>query len=318
MSVAERKGLLGWLLNLFWLRPEERLEDKLQTVIIKIREHQESINEFSFRMQKRAEELYQKVMEHLKQSQSKALSDDERTAHYNLAKTFAEELVEIKKFIKAVRFVVIGLEKVAQRIQTVKDVKDLQAQLGPIRMLLTSIKQEVEGVFPSVGAAIDDINRSVAELMIHTSSGIHEVTGADTFTKDTEVDSIIKEAWAQAAASIESAIPELTALFQQRAQEQKAPQQLRQIAVHQKQAVPRAEEARRAQAGAAEPVGLAAKPGGTMLEEIEEAVLNEVKARKGVINVEELASKYGVSKDAIFQVLENLSRKGKIRIARAY
>ena len=307
MSMAEKKtGILGWLKGLFTQTSlEDSLEDRIQSVIIKIREHQDSINEFAFRMQRRAEELYAKVTEHLKKSQSPLLTDDERRAHYNLARTFAEEIVEIKKFTKAVRFVAIGLEKVAQRLQTVKDVKDLQEQLGPIRMLLVGLKQEVESVFPAVGTTIDDINRAIAELMIHSSSGLHELNSLDSYTKDEEVNKIIRDAWSLATATVESVIPEPTTLIQNK---QPAPSTAK------KSPEPIDVTLNKSKS---EQVALPSSSAGKekpKLEEIEKIVLEEAKINKGRINVDDISSRYKLRKDDVFDALESLRRKGKIRI----
>lgn len=307
MSMAEKKtGILGWLKGLFAQTSlEDSLEDRIQSVIIKIREHQDSINEFAFRMQRRAEELYAKVTEYLRKSQSPLLTDDERRAHYNLARTFAEEIVEIKKFTKAVRFVAIGLEKVAQRLQTVKDVKDLQEQLGPIRMLLVGLKQEVESVFPAVGTTIDDINRAIAELMIHSSSGLHELNSLDSYTKDEEVNKIIKDAWSLATATVESVIPEPTTLIQNK---QPAPSTAKKSPEPIDVTLSKSKS---------EQVALPSSPAGKekpKLEEIEKIVLEEAKINKGRINVDDISSKYKLRKDDVFEALESLRRKGKIRI----
>lgn len=301
-----RTGIIGWLRGLFAQSSiEDSLEDRIQSVIIKIREHQDSINEFAFRMQRRAEELYAKVTEHLRKSQSPLLTNDERQAHYNLARTFAEEIVEIKKFTKAIRFVAIGLEKVAQRLQTVKDVKDLQAQLGPIRMLLVGLKQEVENVFPAVGTTIDDINRSIAELMIHSSSGLHELNSLDSYTKDEEVNKIIKEAWSLATATVESVMPEPTALIQN-----KQPV----VSTVKKSPEPIDVTLSKTKSERVALPSVSFSQEKLRLEEIEKIVLEEAKLNKGRINIEEISSRYKLRKDDIFEALESLRRKGKIRI----
>lgn len=305
MSVSDRvAGILGWFKGLLSWGGEDELIDKIQSVIVRIREHKDSIDEFAFRMQKRAEELSQKVSEYMKRSQLTSLTEDERLVNYNLARTFAEEMVEIKRFTKAVRFVSIGLEKVAQRLQTVKDIKDLQAQLGPIKLLLQGLKQEVENVFPSVGAAIDDINRSIAELMINTSSGMHEVNQLDTYTKDSEVEKVIKEAWELATASVEKVIPEPIALTQARQPDQK---------IERKSPSPIDVTVNRGKQ--AEIAGAVASSASRVkLEELERLVLEEIKANKGKISVDEFAQRHRVSKNDVFNALESLSKKGKIRV----
>jgi uncharacterized membrane protein len=50
-------------------------------------------------------------------------------------------------------------------------------------------------------------------------------------------------------------------------------------------------------------------------EELEKAVLEEIKKSGGRIVVSELSIKLGVDKDKIYEALYNLSKKGKIKIA---
>ncbi|MGC8679311.1 MAG: helix-turn-helix domain-containing protein, partial [Fervidicoccaceae archaeon] len=50
-------------------------------------------------------------------------------------------------------------------------------------------------------------------------------------------------------------------------------------------------------------------------EELENAVLEEIKKNGGKVIVTELSSKLGVDKDKIYEILYNLSKKGKIKVS---
>ena len=321
-------GFLGWFKSIFGHRAgEPDWKEKMQMIITMIREQQEKLDLISFRMQNRAEELFDRIVEQYKKANRKDVADDERKTLLNMARTFAEEIREIKAILRAIGFTKVSLEKVVQRLETVKDVKDFQDSIVPITSLIKGIKQEISPIFPSIGSALDEIHRSISELAFQTSAGIHSLpTGNLTPGESEDVEKILKEAWQAATESVEKKIPEPT----------------RVVGMKIKSTNPAMKTVAKKPVAKSKPVDVVVeankkhdsseKDSVTEVSEVEEAiklpvprlsmakleqlVLDEIKINRGRFNVDEFARKYGIDKDRVYDALQSLVRKGKIRVAR--
>uniref|UniRef100_A0A7J3ZLN2 Uncharacterized protein n=1 Tax=Fervidicoccus fontis TaxID=683846 RepID=A0A7J3ZLN2_9CREN len=310
-----RRGIFGWIKGLFGYRPETYWEDKIQSIVYKLKEQQHKLEELSFRMEERAKELFERTVEHLKKASMKDLREDERRAHYSLARTFAEEIYEIRRFLKAIKFTSISLEKAAMRLQTVRDIKDFREVLVPVSNLLNGVKDEIAGIFPSIGQALDEINRSIAELVLHASAGVQTIPSGP-LKVDEDVNKILSEAWAAASESVEKNIPEPSKILG--IEGQKEPFATKSAESTGAEATPvdvnLVIESKPARVKAKEAVALPSSLAYASLSKVEELVLAEIKINKGVINVEELSRKYNVPREKVLEALQSLTRKGRIKV----
>lgn len=345
-------GFLGWFKNLFsGKHAEPDWKDKLQMIVIMIRDQQEKLDVISDRMKKRAEELFNRVVEQQKKSLDPNVTEDERRTYLNLARTFAEEIREIKAILRAIAFTKVSLEKVAQRLETVKELKDFRDIILPITGILKGIKQEISPIFPSIGQALDEISRNISELAYQTSAGIRSLPSdigpipgsqLDAGLND-EVSKILNESMIRAENEILRAIPEPLPLTQVRANdivketsktagrdttyyEANIPKKTTTTSTVRKQQKPvdvvvesgrvKARKSVQSDKVAREVEQIALPSRGMSMARLEQLVLDEIKVNRGRFNVDEFARKYGVSKDRVFDALQSLARKGKIRVAR--
>ncbi|MEM1619795.1 MAG: hypothetical protein QXU97_00815 [Fervidicoccaceae archaeon] len=322
MSLSEterrRRGLFGWLRSLLALEEgEERdeWEDKIQAIVFRIKEQQSRLDELAFRMEQRAAELFEKTVEHLKKARGPSLAEDEKKVHYNLAKTCAEEIYEIRRFLKAVRFTSISLERAAMRLQTVRDIKDFRSVLGPIAVLLANVKDEISPIFPSIAQALDEINKSIYELMAHTSAGMRGLPSG--FLKsDEDVDKILSEAWAAANESVERNVPEPSKLLgldqKPIKKDEKSSRAALEVSLTSSPKPP-ALSGEKLETGVEAARSLSASANASA-GNLEEVLLNEIKTCGGKLNLDECSRKYGVPKEKLLEALSSLERKGKIKI----
>jgi len=297
----EKKGILGWFRGLFGNYPETKKpdwEEMIQDIIVKLKNEQDRFDELEYRTKKRIDELFNKVVDNFKLMETTS-KEDERKTYQNLGKVYAEEVYELRSFLKAIRFTKISFERVIQRLQTVKDIHDFQSVLGPITNMLSGVKAEVSAIFPKVGDTLDEINRMITEIMVTTSSG-NQYNVSHSFQVNEEVDKVIKEAWQQAEKSVDADVPEPEKLKATLAPTARPKDQSN-------QSMPQAQTS-------AVTVPLQLRPS-IPTEELEKAVLEEIKKSGGRIVVSELSIKLGVDKEKIYEALYNLSKKGKIKIA---
>ena len=326
-------GFLGWFKSIFSGKPAEPdWKEKMQTIIIMIRDQQDKLEQISFKMQKRAEELFQRTVEQYRKASQQNISEDEKKTLLNMARTFAEEIREIKAILRAIGFTKVSLEKVVQRLETVRDVKDFHDAIVPVMQVIRGVKQEISPIFPSIGHALDEVHRNISELAFQTKAGIESLpTGNLAPTEGEDVEKILKEAWEAASESVDKKIPEpMRVISIKGRQSEKVPQAHTTLASKPAKTVNRKPAARPVDVvvESARSKGEAKETGDDIAEEIklpasrmsmarlEELVLDEIKLNRGRFNVDEFARKYGVSKDRVFDALQSLVRKGKIRVAR--
>jgi len=296
-SVADReekRGLLGWFKSLFGGAAEKRpdWEEMVQDIIVRLKNEQDRFEELEYRTKRRIDELFSRIIENMKMVNSTTKEDEKRT-YQNLGKVYAEEVYELRSFLKAIRFAKISFERVIQRLQTVKDIHDFQMVLGPVTNMLNGVKNEISAIFPKAGEALDEINRIITDIMLTTTSG-NQYNASHNFIVNEDVENILKEAWKQADSSVEAELPE--------------PEKLRSAISLQNQ-----EKAAQPQKPTVQ-VPVVINRSATD-EQLENAVLEEIKRSGGKVIVPEISAKLGIDKEKVYEVLYNLSKKGKIAIS---
>ncbi|MEM0046289.1 MAG: hypothetical protein QW039_00630 [Fervidicoccaceae archaeon] len=295
-SVIDRggkKGILSWFRGLLGAESDRRAdwEEMLQDIMVRLKNEQDKFEELEYRTKKRIDELFARAVDNFKLMNS-ATKEDERGTYQNLGKVYAEEVYELRSFLKAIRFTKISLERVIQRLQTVKDIHDFHAVLGPVANMLNGVKTEISSIFPKAGETLDEINRLITDIIVTTTSG-NQYNASHNFLQNEDVESVIKEAWKQAENSVEAELPEPEKLRPQNASQRAQQKQVEKKAVQ---------------------VPIQTVPSNSN-EELEQLVLEEIKRSGGKIFVTEISAKLGIDKEKVYEVLYNLSKKGKIKIA---
>ncbi|HEW64411.1 hypothetical protein [Fervidicoccus fontis] len=303
----KKAGLLGWLKNIFGNPKNYTWEDMIQDVIVRLKDEGEKFDELEYRTKKRIQELTDRIVENLKKYDSPNIKEDEKRTYHNLAKMYAEEVYELRNFLKAILFTKISFERVIQRLQTVRDYKDFQAALGPVSKMLAGVKNEISAIFPKVGETLDEINRNITDMMISTSNSMGGFNTNQTFMINEDVEKIIQEAWKLADSNVEKMLPEPKKLIQQTTQiTNLSTQQSTQREINQQKSI----------VNKTEKIQLEAQTSSSSynIEIVENIILNEIKKTGGKLNIQEITTNYGIDKEKIYEALYNLKKKGKIEI----
>lgn len=291
----EKKGIFGWLRTIFVGSSAKKpdWEEMVQDIIVRLKNEQDRFEELEYRTKKRIDELFSKIVDNIKMMDSTS-KEDERKTYQNLGKVYAEEVYELRSFLKAIRFAKISFERVIQRLQTVRDIHDFQTVLVPVANMLNGVKTEISSIFPKAGETLDEINRIITDIMLTTTSG-NQYNASHNFMVNEDVEKIIKEAWKQADSSVEEELPEperlkaQTKVLQQQVKTTQASKPAVQIPVN--TVISRSDD------------------------ELENAMLEEIKRSGGRVVVSDLSAKLGIDKDKVYEILYNLSKKGKIKIS---
>lgn len=308
---GEKKGLLGKLKGFLGLADvkEYSWETMIESLIARLKDEQQKFDELEYRTKKRAEELFQRIVDNVKLYNSPAIKEEERRTYQNLAKMYAEEVYELKNFLKAIMFTKISFERVIQRLETINDYKDFQAALGPISRMLAGVKNEISAIFPKAGETLDEINRNITDMMLTTSNSM-AFSVNQSFIVNEDVDKILQEAWKKAELDVEKVLPEPTKMIgaQYAISNDKGPAKKDNYVEVQK------DSGVKNVAPQKEAVAAQVRPRINDISEIEAIILREIKASNGKLNVGDIVTKYNLDKDRVYAALISLQKKGKIEV----
>lgn len=147
------------------------------------------------RLEERDKVLFDKIVE------SAMAKDKTRAAMY------ANEVAEIRKVTRSLLMTRTALEQVSLRLETIGDLGDVFASLGPIVGVISALKTTIKGVMPAISMEISEIGESLQEVM--SASG--EFTGSAFLYQGTspEARKILDEAAAVADQKMKENFPAL-------------------------------------------------------------------------------------------------------------
>ena len=77
----------------------------------------------------------------------------------------ATELAEVRKLVKFLYNVQLAIERVVLRLETIKELGDIVADLKPALRLLQGVSQELFQVLPDVSSELNNVNATIQETL---------------------------------------------------------------------------------------------------------------------------------------------------------
>jgi hypothetical protein len=77
----------------------------------------------------------------------------------------ATEIAEVRKIIKFLYNVQLAIERVVMRLETIKELGDIVADLKPALRLLQGVSQELFQVLPDVSSELSNVNQTIQETL---------------------------------------------------------------------------------------------------------------------------------------------------------
>jgi division protein CdvB (Snf7/Vps24/ESCRT-III family) len=126
------------------------------------------------------------------------------SAHANI---YANELAEVRKMEKLVMNAKLALDQVQLRLQTVTELGDIVATLGPVIGVLRSVSVGLVGVIPEAENELGDIGNMLSGLMFDAGQSSGLSLNFNSVNEDTS--KILEEAAAVAEQKISANFPDL-------------------------------------------------------------------------------------------------------------
>jgi division protein CdvB (Snf7/Vps24/ESCRT-III family) len=273
---------------------------------------QSKLEQASFRLKERDRILFETCMGALKKNNKEK------------AAMCATEIAEVRKLVKFLYNVQLAIERVVMRLETIKELGDIVADLKPALSLLQGVSQELFQVLPDVSTELCNVNSAIQDTLQQTKisgdenlvpvgkkteAGEEILKEVSCFREQKLAETLLEPPVAPVAAPVKEKIPatpirEMVALtasssavFGQKTSEESGFDPEKNMWSYKKSEIK-------------EFSVKVEKPSPNL----EEVLLDYVRRTNGEIDLGRCSSELKTSNEAIERALENLGTQGKIKI----
>ncbi len=285
--VNEDSGGFNKILKLFtditsW-GSKKTLKKSLLEIVIKLREYKDMLEETMGRLRSRHDDLFRSaITAYVKGDKAKS-------------SIYVNELAEIRKIITNIYTSVLALERAILRIETIKEVSNINIALGSVLAILNALKGQVSNVVPEVATGIDVLTSEIRNLITSTTGAT--VSQDKLLDMSAEAQKILQEVKEIAEAKMSKSLPQI-------------PEELLKttnVTDNLKTIVTITTQTLDSKVGSKDVRNLSMSK-----ESLENKVLEYIITHGGFIDVSDAAKKFNVSKEEIIQTLKILKEKNKI------
>ncbi len=279
--------------------------------IRKLRVQKLKLEQVNFRLSRRDRVLFEACIVHVRKN------------HHERAAICANELSEVRKLRNMVVHCQLALERIILRLETIKEVSEIFAELKPALKTLRGLTQNLVNVLPDVAMELEKVNESITETLAMTR--INPNLPLPTPVKTEAGEEILKEASSVLEEKLIEQLPEPPMPAQHshvilKQEASKQPEKVKQMVAL---SVSCSEIMEHDEKGESQRyvshkdmelrgVSIATKSNSSL----EDMLLEYVRKRNGEIDVKQCALQLKIPHDEVLKALENLGTKGKIQIQR--
>ena len=136
----------------------------------------------------------------------KKIVEAQQTHDESKARTYAIELVEIKKIKNKISEAKLAMEQIKLRLGTVSELGDIVVTLSPCMSLIKGLAPSISGLMPEMHSSMQDLTNMFGDLL--TDSSLSSETMVPTYQGNTETNAILQEAHDVLEGRVKTAIPE--------------------------------------------------------------------------------------------------------------
>ena len=262
---------------------KKTLKKSLLEIVIKLREYKDMLEETMGRLRSRHDDLFRSaITAYVKGDKAKS-------------SIYVNELAEIRKIITNIYTSVLALERAILRIETIKEVSNINIALGSVLAILNALKGQVSNVVPEVATGIDVLTSEIRNLITSTTGAT--VSQDKLLDMSAEAQKILQEVKEIAEAKMSKSLPQI-------------PEELLKttnVTDNLKTIVTITTQTLDSKVGSKDVRNLSMSK-----ESLENKVLEYIITHGGFIDVSDAAKKFNVSKEEIIQTLKILKEKNKI------
>ncbi len=269
------------------------------------------LEQVNFRLQRRDRVLFEACIVHVRKNQ------------HERAAICANELSEVRKLRNMVMQCQLALERIILRLETIKEVSEIFAELKPALKTLRGLTQNLVNVLPDVAMELEKVNESITETLAMTK--INPDLPLPMPIKTEAGEEILEEASAVLEEKLSKQLPEPPAPAQPshvllKEEPSRQPEKMKQMVAL---SVSCSEIVEHNEKGEAQKyvsykdmelrgVSMATQSSSTL----EDTILKYAKKCNGEIDIKQCALQLNIPHNEVLKALEKLGAKGKIQIQR--
>ena len=174
----------------------KKLTEKINDIVIKLREHQDRLNEIINQMKRRDKDLFDAVVRAQREGDS------------GKAMVYASEVADLRKIIKVLLTASLVLERARLKLETIRDLTEFGAVVLPLVKTFETIRDQIKPIAPQIAIGIDSLISSI-NRMVSESNALSALPVDYTIRLDNEAQQILNEASKKSEEIIETELPRL-------------------------------------------------------------------------------------------------------------
>ncbi len=178
-----------------FISPPPPLRQRIALALYKLKAQNNHLEYMIAKLQERDKRLFEKVVE------AQIARDKAKASMY------AAEVAEIRKIAKTVMTAKLALERVALRLETIREMGDLLVTLGPVVGVVKELRSVLMGVMPETALELREIDDLLESVII--DAGEFMGVESEVYLVNEEAKKILQEATMIAEQRMKEQFPEL-------------------------------------------------------------------------------------------------------------
>ena len=134
------------------------------------------------------------------------LSKQKKTRNESMARTYATELIEIRKVRDRIGNAKLSMEQIKLRLNTVSELGDIVVTLSPCMSLIKGLAPSISTLMPQMHSSMENLTSTLGDMI--TDSSLTQESMTQTYQENEETEAILKEAHDVLEGRTLSSIPE--------------------------------------------------------------------------------------------------------------
>ena len=176
------------------VKPEDALKNKIDGAGKKIEEQMLRLEQSHNKLKQNYERIFNKIVE------------AKKTRNESMARTYATELIEIRKVRDRIGNAKLSMEQIKLRLNTVSELGDIVVTLSPCMSLIKGLAPSISTLMPQMHSSMENLTSTLSDMI--TDSSLTEESMTQTYQGNEETEAILKEAHDVLEGRTLSSIPE--------------------------------------------------------------------------------------------------------------
>jgi len=176
------------------IKPEAALKNKIDDAGKKMEQQVLRLEQAHNKLKQNHEHIFKKIVE------------AKLTRNESKARTYAAELIEIRKVRDKIGSARLAMEQIKLRLSTVSELGDIVVTLSPCMSLIKGLAPSISALMPQMHSSMENLTSTLSDMI--TDSSLSEESMTPTYQGNEEAEVILKEANDVLEGRVLSNIPE--------------------------------------------------------------------------------------------------------------